>query len=149
MSEPSDSQAALALPDVRVSRTIQLFLSDVNDGASIPNNATEISLMERMLGSVSELANGIEELMDGFRPTMFDAVVHQIIAAEDRSESISTVDICTEARQGYFTEPLCDFLFELFQLKHESDWLRRRAIELVLQNLLGSTIERYVVMCLL
>lgn len=144
MSKLSYMQAALALPDVRASQAMQVFLSDMNDGTLMPNNGTEISLIEKMLGSVSELADRIDELMDGFRPTMFDAVVQQIIAAEDRSESMRTAGESAEARQGFFTEPLCDFLLELCQLKNKSDWLRRRAIEVVLQNLLGSTIERYV-----
>lgn len=100
-------------------------------------------LIERMLGSVSELADGIDELLDGFRPTMFDAVVQQILMAEGRLEAHS--DASAEAMQGHFTEPLCDFLLELFQLKHKSDWLRRRAIVVVLQNLLGGTIERCAV----
>ncbi|WFD23638.1 ribonuclease P [Malassezia equina] len=135
-------QAALALPDVRLSHTMQVFLSDISDGTSTSGSEAEIPLIERMLGSVSELADGIDELVDGFRPTIFDAVVQQILASEDRSEAARGADTSTETRQSYFTEPLCNFLLELFQLKHKSDWLRRRAIVVVLQNLLGSTIER-------
>lgn len=127
---------------------MQVFLSDMSEGTSISGSEAEIPLVERVLGSVSELADGIEELVDGFRPTMFDAVVQQILATEDQSGAARGADTSTETRQSYFTEPLCDFLLELFQLKHKSDWLRRRAIVVVLQNLLGSTIERCVAICL-
>ncbi|KAF9084567.1 Intermediate filament protein [Mortierella sp. AD031] len=40
-----------------------------------------------------------------------------------------------------FTEPLCDLFIELFELK-ENNWLRRQAVVIVLQQVLGGTIER-------
>ena len=42
---------------------------------------------------------------------------------------------------GSFTTPICDFVIELFDLK-ENNWLRRQAIVVILQQLLGGTIER-------
>lgn len=40
-----------------------------------------------------------------------------------------------------FSAPICDLFIELFELK-ESNWIRRQAIVIILQQLLGSTIER-------
>lgn len=40
-----------------------------------------------------------------------------------------------------FSAPICELFIELFELK-ESNWIRRQAIVIILQQLLGSTIER-------
>ena len=42
-----------------------------------------------------------------------------------------------------FTTPITDFLVEIFGLKN-GDWLRKQALVIVMQQLLGSTIERRV-----
>ncbi|KAG0369064.1 Intermediate filament protein [Gamsiella multidivaricata] len=55
-----------------------------------------------------------------------------------------------QARQGVvepegvttFTEPLCDLFIELFELKEKNNWLRRQAVVIILQQVLGGTIER-------
>ncbi|KAF9381045.1 Intermediate filament protein [Podila verticillata] len=41
-----------------------------------------------------------------------------------------------------FTEPLCDLFIELFELKEKNNWLRRQAVVIILQQVLGGTIER-------
>ncbi|KAF9283865.1 Intermediate filament protein [Mortierella alpina] len=41
-----------------------------------------------------------------------------------------------------FTEPLCDLFIELFELKQKNNWLRRQAVVIILQQVLGGTIER-------
>lgn len=46
-----------------------------------------------------------------------------------------------EGAPGGFTAPICDLFIEVFDLK-ESSWLRRQAIVIILQQVLGGTIER-------
>ncbi|KAF9209455.1 Intermediate filament protein [Haplosporangium sp. Z 27] len=41
-----------------------------------------------------------------------------------------------------FTAPLCDLFIELFELKDKNNWLRRQAVVIILQQVLGGTIER-------
>ncbi|KAF9565949.1 Intermediate filament protein [Mortierella alpina] len=41
-----------------------------------------------------------------------------------------------------FTEPLCDLFIELFELKQKNNWLRRQAVVIILQQVLGGAIER-------
>jgi sorting nexin-25 len=43
-----------------------------------------------------------------------------------------------------FVKPICDLFLETFELNRESNWLRGRAVVLVLQQLLGGTVERKV-----
>ena len=50
-----------------------------------------------------------------------------------------------ETAVSIFTAPICDLFVELFDLKeNKNNWLRRQAIVVILQQLLGSTIERKV-----
>lgn len=42
----------------------------------------------------------------------------------------------------YFTAPICDLFVTLFQLKEKNNWLRRQAVLIILQQVLGGTIER-------
>lgn len=46
-----------------------------------------------------------------------------------------------EGGPGGFTAPICDLFIEVFDLK-ENNWLRRQAIVILLQQVLGGTIER-------
>ncbi|KAG0165252.1 Intermediate filament protein [Apophysomyces sp. BC1034] len=41
-----------------------------------------------------------------------------------------------------FTEPLCALFIEMFELKEKNNWLRRQAVVIILQQILGGTIER-------
>lgn len=43
-----------------------------------------------------------------------------------------------------FTSPIASFLVEVFDLKEKGSWLRRQAIVIILQQVLGGTIERKV-----
>lgn len=54
---------------------------------------------------------------------------------------ISAMPIGGESGSTAFTAPICDLFIELFDLK-ENNWLRRQAIVVILQQFLGSTLER-------
>ncbi|CAE7148786.1 unnamed protein product, partial [Rhizoctonia solani] len=43
-----------------------------------------------------------------------------------------------------FSAPICEFLLAMFELDRKDNWLRRQAMVTILQQLLGSTIERKV-----
>ncbi|KAF2018666.1 hypothetical protein BU24DRAFT_405432 [Aaosphaeria arxii CBS 175.79] len=43
-----------------------------------------------------------------------------------------------------FVKPICDIFLEVFELNRENNWLRGRAVVVVLHQLLGGTIERKV-----
>ena len=54
-----------------------------------------------------------------------------------------------EAGSAAFAAPICDLILAVFELKRENNvnWLRRQAIVIILQQVLGGTVERYV-LCL-
>lgn len=62
---------------------------------------------------------------------MFDMVVQELQSAQREPQS-------------HFTEPICDLIIELFDLRQRADWILRHALTLVLQNVLGGTIERWL-----
>lgn len=43
-----------------------------------------------------------------------------------------------------FVKPICDLFLETFELNRGSSWLRGRAVVVVLHQLLGGTIEKYI-----
>jgi len=47
-----------------------------------------------------------------------------------------------ETSSSSFTAPICDFILSLFELDKKNNWLRRQAIVIILQQVLGDTIER-------
>ncbi|KAF9133860.1 Intermediate filament protein [Mortierella sp. 14UC] len=64
----------------------------------------------------------------------------QLLAQQQQQQSRSAV---VEAEGvTMFTEPLCDLFIELFELKEKNNWLRRQAVVIILQQVLGGTIER-------
>lgn len=129
-------------------------------GASYPGQGIVKTLFKGMTG----VAEGLDDLI--FGQSMFELVMQRLVA-QSQSASLSsnptlstnTLDSANveQAMQGatlaevreaaaagttYFTEPICDLVSEIFELKRENNWLRRQAIVIILQQVLGGTIER-------
>jgi sorting nexin-25 len=47
-----------------------------------------------------------------------------------------------ESSTSTFSAPICDLILAIFELNEENSWLRRQAIVIILQQVLGGTIER-------
>ena len=47
-----------------------------------------------------------------------------------------------ETSSSTFSSPICDFVLAIFELDKKNNWLRRQAIVIILQQVLGGTIER-------
>lgn len=47
-----------------------------------------------------------------------------------------------ESSTSTFSAPICDLVLAIFELNKENNWLRRQAIVIILQQVLGGTIER-------
>jgi sorting nexin-25 len=50
-----------------------------------------------------------------------------------------------ETSTSTFSAPICDLVLAVFELNKKNNWLRRQAIVIILQQVLGGTIERYAV----
>lgn len=49
-----------------------------------------------------------------------------------------------ETSTSSFSSPICDLILAVFELNKKNNWLRRQAIVIILQQIFGGTIERYV-----
>ena len=49
-----------------------------------------------------------------------------------------------ETSTSTFSSPICDLILAVFELDKKNNWLRRQAIVIILQQVFGGTIERYV-----
>lgn len=47
-----------------------------------------------------------------------------------------------ESGVSSFSAPICDLILAVFELDKKNNWLRRQAIVIILQQVLGGTIER-------
>ena len=85
--------------------------------------------------SIASSANASNPLSSSFinDPRTAAEAEAEITALETRDPAAAT-----------FIKPICDIFLELFQLNQSNNWLRGRALVVVLQQLLGGTIERKV-----
>ncbi|GAA6009459.1 hypothetical protein JCM11491_003565 [Sporobolomyces phaffii] len=101
--------------------------------------------------------SGIDDVLGTSTTSMMDTIVERlsqqaavgVIQAEDLvgQTMADTFDGVTNSRIGeegltYFTAPICDLFVTVFELREKNNWLRRQAILIVLQQVLGGTIER-------
>lgn len=53
-----------------------------------------------------------------------------------------------ETSMSSFSSPICDLILAVFELNKKNNWLRRQAIVIILQQVFGQTIERFVLVTL-
>ena len=152
----------LLLPDVCRSRELRSFLSQqaiLPGGNNADGDAKDI---------VTRIYNSVTDGMDDFLGNM--AVLDQLSVAGQNLISAATSQINT-AQTGIipnandstsiaeaeaelnafedrelepFVKPICDIFLEVFDLNKGNNWLRGRAVIVVLHQLLGGTVERKV-----
>lgn len=153
----------LRLPAVCRSRDLRAFLSQQ---AIISN--TEIGRDGERRDIVSRIYNSVTDGMDEFLGNI--AVLDQLsiagqnlisaatsqyntlagAPAEDSHVTISTKEAQAELEAlenrelEPFVKPICDIFLEVFELNRGQNWLRGRAVVVVLHQLLGGTVERKV-----
>ncbi|KXJ86311.1 putative methyltransferase-domain-containing protein [Microdochium bolleyi] len=150
----------LQLPDVCRSRDLRSFLSQsvITQGEDILNREDKKDMMSRLYDSV---ADGMEDIL-GNIPVLDQLSVagqNLIAAATNQMNTIplnATEGAITAAEAEAelnafedkelepFIKPICDIFLEIFGLNRGNNWLRGRAVVVVLHQLLGGTIERKV-----
>lgn len=60
----------------------------------------------------------------------------------DAAEAEAELSAFEDKEVEPFVKPICDLFLEVFELNRGSNWLRGRAVVVVLHQLLGGTIER-------
>lgn len=156
-------QQLLELPEICRSRELRAFLSE---RAIIPREETNRDgesrdLMTRIYNSV---ADGMDDFLGNFgvldqlsaagQNLISAASNHQpgtlqdpALATEDAvtaTEAEAELNAFEDREMEPFVKPICDLFLETFELNKGNNWLRGRAVVVVLHQLLGGTIERKV-----
>ncbi|EEH36019.1 hypothetical protein PAAG_00342 [Paracoccidioides lutzii Pb01] len=164
-------QNLLLLPEVCRSRDLRAFLSQRAIIASndSPNHQHQ---HEENKDLVTRIYNSVTDGMDDFLgnipvldqlstagQNLISAATNQLAAPpqQQQSDILTTPDesiIAAEAEAELnafedrelepFVKPICDIFLEIFELNKGNNWLRGRAVVVVLHQLLGGTVERKV-----
>lgn len=150
----------LLLPDVCRSRELRAFLSQsvIAQGQDLMDREDKKDMMTRLYDSV---ADGMDDIL-GNIPVLDQISVagQNLIAAATSQLNAMPLSVNEEAFPAAeaeaelnafedkelepFIKPICDIFLEVFGLNRGNNWLRGRAVVMVLQQLLGGTIERKV-----
>jgi len=152
-------QQLLRMPDVCRSRELRSFLSQQailsHHEASTASDTQDI--VTRIYNSVTD---GMDEFLGNIAvldqlstagQNLISAATSQLGAAQNEVVSIEPGSIAeAEAELAAFEDkelepfvkPICDIFLEIFELNRGNNWLRGRAVVVVLHQLLGGTIER-------
>ncbi|KAH9907478.1 PXA domain-containing protein [Xylariomycetidae sp. FL2044] len=153
-------QQLLLLPDVCRSRDLRAFLSQsvITQGEDLMSREDKKDMITRLYDSVTD---GMEDIL-GNIPVLDQLSVagQNLIAAATSQMSTIPLNINEDAMSAAeaeaelnafenkelepFIKPICDIFLELFGLNRGNNWLRGRAVVVVLHQMLGGTIERKV-----
>jgi sorting nexin-25 len=164
-------QELLLMPAVCRTRELRAFLSESAITATNTNGSQLDSkdFVSRIYNSVTE---GMEEVLGNIPvldqlstagQSIISAATAQLAATSSSTPNIHSTDgpmtndevaAAAEAEAELrafenkelepFVKPICDLFLEIFSLNRERNWLRGRAVVIVLHQLLGGTIERKV-----
>lgn len=151
----------LLVPEVCRSRELRAFLSQsvIMQGQDIVDREDKKDMMTRLYDSV---ADGMEDILGNIPVLDQISVAGQNLIAAATSqlnnaplnpggdevfpvaEAEAELDAFENKELEPFIKPICDIFLEVFELNRGNNWLRGRAVVVVLQQLLGGTIERKV-----
>lgn len=162
-------QKLLLLPEVCRSRDLRAFLSQRaivagNENEDIARNAEGDTkdLVTRIYNSVTDgmddfLGNfGVLDQLSTAGQNLISAATQQVSTGTTNDPVLDSEDAVTSAEAEAelnafedrelepFIKPICDLFLEAFELNRGNNWLRGRAVVVVLHQLLGGTIERKV-----
>lgn len=164
-------QDLLLIPAVCRSREFRSFLSqqaisptdsDASQGAEGRDFVTRIynsvaDGMEEFLGNIPVLdqlsvagqniiSAATNQLAANGTVTDSSIPASAILAVEPNTDAEAEAELLAFENKELepFVKPICDFFLEAFELNRENNWLRGRAVVVVLHQLLGGTIERKV-----
>ncbi|KAI0033978.1 PhoX domain-containing protein [Vararia minispora EC-137] len=149
VTEPEPNAAAakarLGVPGTNLVRSMYHTVAESIDDMFFGPSMLDV-MIQRLTRQAAELAGII-----GTSVNDEDAVA-QALRASDKSASADALLHLTgdlklfegETSTSAFTAPISDFILAVFELNKKNNWLRRQAIVVILQQVLGSTVERKI-----
>lgn len=134
----------LAIPIICQDNMFRLFLTASKPFKANDNLTGEQASNSRDAGSTN--FDHTREPSTDFQIRRFDANYDdELRFYEDDRNFYHNSESSFNSRNKSFVKPICDFFISVFSLdKSNSGWLRGKTIITVLQQLLGSTIEKYI-----
>ncbi|KAK5653368.1 hypothetical protein OQA88_9060 [Cercophora sp. LCS_1] len=151
----------LLLPDVCRSRDLRAFLSQsvINPQGFDPSKEDKKDMITRLYDSVTD---GMEDILGSIPvldqlslagQNLIAAATNQLnvmpleegpagSGALNAAEAEAELNAFENRELEPFVKPICDIFLEVFELNRGNNWLRGRAVVVVLHQLLGGTIER-------
>ena len=154
----------LQLPAVCRSRDLRAFLSQqaiISTDISRDGDGERRDIVSRIYNSVTD---GMDEFLGNLPvldqlsiagQNLISAATSQystlpITPSDGQDVSVSTAEAQAELEAFEnrelepFVKPICDIFLEIFELNRSQNWLRGRAVVVVLHQLLGGTVERKI-----
>jgi len=159
-------------PILRKSEELCAFLSRQSTSTeagnrNVPKSLSSFPGQEIVRNVYRSVAESIDDMF--FGPSMLDVMIQRLSrqaaevagiigsAANDEdliANAVTSPDeaflqlpvdlevLAGEASVSSFTAPICDLVLSVFELDSKKNWLRRQAVVVILQQVLGGTIER-------
>lgn len=154
-------QQLLRMPDVCRSRELRSFLSQqaISSSEGVDAAANTQDIVSRIYNSVTD---GMDEFLGNMTvldqlsvagqnlisaaTTQLGSAQSDIVAVEAGSVAEAEAELRSfeDKELEPFVKPICDIFLEVFELNRGNNWLRGRAVVVVLHQLLGGTVERKV-----
>lgn len=153
----------LRLPAVCRSRDLRAFLSQqaIMSTHQVGRDGERRDIVSRIYNSVTD---GMDEFLGNIPvldqlsiagQNLISAATSQYNSMPSTTLDDSPIPVSTDEAQAEleafenhnlepFVKPICDIFLELFELNRGQNWLRGRAVVIVLHQLLGGTVERKV-----
>lgn len=122
-------------------RSVTSSIDDMLGGPSMLD-----TIILRLSQQAADFASGVGGTTDATNDDLVSAVVDGASDGNNAPIDLLALSAGLEPADGEgltsFTAPVANLLVEVFDLKDKGSWLRRQAIVIILQQVLGGTIER-------
>jgi sorting nexin-25 len=144
-SEPTPSKSLPNFPGQKLVRSMYKSVTDSIDDIFFGPSMLDV-MIQRLTRQAAEYAGIV-----GAGVTDEDLVANALKASGKGSseDALSKMSgdlrpLDGETSTSTFSSPICDLVLAVFELDEKKNWLRRQAIVIILQQVLGGTIERSV-----
>ncbi|KDQ31144.1 hypothetical protein PLEOSDRAFT_1036860 [Pleurotus ostreatus PC15] len=141
----SSSKISPTFPGTDLVRTVYRSVAESIDDMFFGPSMLDV-MIQRLTRQAAEFAGVVGAAVND------EEIVAQALDASGRTASEAALlhlsgdlkPLEGETSTSSFSSPICDLLLAVFELKKKNNWLRRQAIVIILQQVLGGTIERKI-----
>ncbi|TFY71329.1 hypothetical protein EVG20_g1671 [Dentipellis fragilis] len=145
VSEPEGTSKSPVFPGTDLVRTMYHTVAESIDDMFFGPSMLDV-MIQRLTRQAAELAGIVGSAIDD------EDLVAQALRLSGKNATDEAMlqfsgdlkPLDGETSSSTFSAPICDLLLAVFELNKKNNWLRRQAIVIILQQVLGSTVERKI-----